>query len=339
MKNKKNLLCNFLNICNHVGYKVDQSLYEEFLFHYKDLSKQFKFSLEEKIDFIVISILSKNLDTSLSKEMKVVFYEIISDINSIIENRLTLNFDSKIIKYYPTIPSEDKHFSKSLSNLYINDNVIAKPKDLKEDDITEPERKAEENKSYMRKSREGRDTIDVEFQNYFIKKKEFLFGNENYVTDDFAIRQILKKWSVALLFKMKLDDQCLQNNLNKIFSDFNTNLRASPFYQKVCIELLSFGFIHNFTVETDYVDPATGIKIDFLLEYKGKKFYLLIVPQNNISKNIEKNVKIPDGCYSLLMHCIKRYSQIDLITLNYNDIETMNDGDYHQKILNMVLNY
>jgi hypothetical protein len=69
-------------------------------------------------------------------------------------------------------------------------------------------------------------------------------------------------------------------------------------------------------IESDYKDPNTSMIIDYRILNKGKSYYIIIVPEQFCSTNIqENNIIHPDGTYLLFFECLKKNKEIKLIHL------------------------
>lgn len=363
LNNKKKILCEYLSNCTYVGYKMENKLYEEILSIYRELinseislGRKFSFSLDELCDIISIAVISNILDTSLTKESQKTFFSIVTMINEQITSKLKLKYNNTEITYYPSIKSEDRYFHKSLSNIYNSYEEMLQDEEEEEEGDSEKipndekdeikdenkdestiNKNAEAASKYIRKAHEGRQTVDVEFENYFNKKRELMYGHQAYITDDSVTRQLLKKWCIAKIYKLNIQDEFLANQVNLILNKLNDVSRNSTVYEKFYLKILSYGFQYNFIIDSNYKEPVTGIKIDYLINYKDKRFYVIYIPDIFTSTNLTEDYKHPDGIYLLLIQCLKNVLNCDVIPILENSVSEFTEKDYQNIFLKRIL--
>lgn len=337
---KKKILCDYTHNCTYIGYKVDLALYEEILNNYSIIVKPDQggkpspaFTNNELTDIIVLGIISNILDTSLTKENQQVYFSILNQINLNIVNKLVLKIDNNTeVSYYPSIASDERYFQKSLSNMTNKDTIFDTSNDV------EVEKPDEEGPGYLRKTGEGFFAIDMEFENYFMKKRELMYGHQVYLNDNMVVRDIMKKWLVSKLYGIHLDDEYLENQLEQIFTHLKKTSKNNPHYEKFYLKLLSYAFQYNFIIESDFKDVVTGLKVDFLIEYENKQYFIVVVPEEFTSVDIEENKQHPDGVYTLFFECIKRLHDVTFLPVLQSSLESMTEADYHYIILDKIFN-
>jgi hypothetical protein len=337
---RKKILCDYVHNCTYIGYKVELGLYEEILNNYSAIVKPDQggkappaFTNNELTDIIVLGIISNILDTSLTKENQQVYFSILNQINKNLVNKLVLKIDKNTeVSYYPSIPSDERYFQKSLSNMTNKETIFDTSND---NEVEKPE---EEGAGYLRKTGEGFFAIDMEFENYFMKKRELMYGHQVYLNDNMVVRDIMKKWLVSKLYGIHLDDEYLENQLEQIFTLLKKTSKNNPDYEKFYLKLLSYAFQYNFIIESDFKDVITGLKIDFLVEYENKQFFIVVVPEEFTSIDIEDNKQHPDGVYTLFFECIRRLQDVTFIPVLQSSLASMTEADYHYIILDKILN-
>ena len=345
---KKKIMCDYVYNCAYIGYKIDTESYNYILSLYEQIHNDMQFTFNELVDIIALGLISNITDSSLSDVNKKTYFDIIEFINRNVTSKLFLKFNDREIVYYPSIPSEDRFFQKSLLNIYsVSENSglnNAVKEDEEEDDYDEDGKdentanRSSENPVYARDSREGQSAIDSKFENFFLKKKESVFGHQINVNDSVDSTLIIKKWCIAKLFGMVLEDEYLENQLTHILNKHQQANKDSPISEKFYLKMLSYGFQHNLNIQSMHKEKITGLKVDYFITFNEVQSIILYVPEAFTSLDIQDEKKKPDGIYSLMIECLKRLTNYNIIPVIESQLAEFSEMDYEEKILKIILN-
>jgi hypothetical protein len=310
---KKKVLCDYIKNCSYVGYQLQPLDYEEILILYSELSKTIPFKTQELNDLLVLGIISNFIDSKKSsKNSRDIYNSIIDSVTKAHTLKLEIeNEEGKKVSYYPSISSEERCFQKSLSINTGIDLTVVVSEETQEKPVSQ-----EESPNYLRKVGEGFSTVDEEFENYLMKKKEVMYKHQAYLNDNFESIEILKKWLISKYFEFDLQDEHLEIQLEQIINRYKNQIRAKLPYENFYLSLLSFVMQKHMKIDSDYKDPNTSMIIDYRILNMGKSYYIIIVPEQFCSTNIQENNSIhPDGTYLLFFECLKKNKEIKLIHL------------------------
>ena len=345
---KKKIMCDYIYNCAYIGYKMDTESFNYILSLYEQIHKDIVFALHEIVDIIAVGLTSNITDSSLSDTNKKTYFEIVELIHRNVSSKLFLEYENREIVYYPSIPSEDRFFQKSLLNIYsISDdafeNNLIREEDEDEDEEEETKDEIPVNRTpdattaYARDSKEGQTAIDSKFENFFLKKKESVFGHQINVNDNIDSSMVIKKWCIAKLFGMMLEDEYLENQLTHILNKHQHANKHSNIAEKFYLKMLSYGFQHNLNIESMYKEKITGLKVDYFVTYKNVQSIIIYVPETFTSHDIQEDKKKPDGIYSLMIECLRRLTNYKIIPVMECHLPEFTELDYQERILKIIL--
>jgi hypothetical protein len=323
---RKEILCNYINNCTHIGLKMESGLYELMLGQYEELlNKGFTFSLDEMVDLVALSYISDLDNGRLTSLGKAIYNQLIERVKMSVDMNLIHNFKGTSINYYPSITSEDRIFHKSLINTFIRDEHI---------EYEHPAEGSEETgtgmKSYMRKSRDSKINEDKAFEEYFEKKRELIYGHEATLMNSITTRNTLKRYCVTKLLGLKTDDS-FNKEVHHILNTFHETNRESELYQKLYVKFISESFSHKYKILTKYKDGTSGIIVDFALTQHGKAMYVLYISDQNVSKeHLEGSVEI-DGLYKLLSKTLEK-GDVKVVYIYENSLKEYGEGEFNKLI-------
>jgi hypothetical protein len=323
---KKKVLTDYIKNCTYLGYQLTSIDYEEMLFLYSQLHKSIEFTTQELNDILVIGIISNLIENPnvISKESKDIYTSIINLVAKAHTLRCEVKTeDGKQVSFYPSIPSEERSFQKSIFT-----NITVDKTSLELDDTNEEIPTTEESPNYLKKSREGFMTVDVEYENFLNKKKELMYKHQAYLNDNFESIEIIKKWLVSKFFDFDLQDEHLENQLEQILNLNKSRLRGNPKYENFYLSLTSFCLQRSMVIEGDYKDRSTSMIVDYRVLSKGKTFYIIIVPEKFCSINNEDNSIYPDGTYLLVLECLKKNKDINIILLLESQLKESTEDEF-----------
>lgn len=338
-KKQKDILCEYIFNCTYVNFKVSMEVFESVLDIYEELSTTIyvePFNNSELCDIVVISILS-NLHNNLQPKYKTIFNLIIEKIKENLSTNLRLKIRDQYIKYYPSIISEDRFFHKSLTN--------AKNQNSDWDvDITDspdnPYSAAEdqERKSYMRQANDSNYSIDKDFEDFFSKKRDLMYGHQAYIFDDVQYRQILKKWCMAKIFGLEVENENIINQLTHVLVKQQEQNKKSEIYEKLYLKMISFAFHNHHNLFSGYKHPESSLVADYYIKSKDgrKEMFVIYIPKNFTSYEFPENRMIPDGVYQIFITCFKELSNGDIFYVFEDEMKNYTDQDIEKNILDKI---
>jgi len=343
-KKQKDILCEYVFNCTYVNYKVSLVIFESILDIYEELSTTIyvePFINSELCDLVVLSILS-NLHNSLSEKHKIIFNHIIDKIKENLSTNLRLKIKDEYIKYYPSIVSEDRFFNKSLTNAK-NQNSDWEVESAKESGAFTGENayspiEEQERKSYLRQANDSNYSIDKDFEDFFSKKRDLMYGHQSYIIDDVLYRQILKKWCMAKIFRLDVENETIINQLTYVLVKQQEQNKKSEVYEKLYLKMISFAFHNHHNLFSGYKHPESGLVADYYIKSKdgSKEMFVIYIPKNFTSYEFPENRMIPDGVYEIFITCFRELSKGEIFYVFEDEMGNYTDKDIEKNILDRI---
>jgi len=345
-KKQKQILCEYIFNCTYVNFKVSPLIFECVLDIYEELSTTIyvePFTNTELCDIVVLSILS-NLHNKLSEKHHVIFNHIIEKIKENLSTNLRLKIKDQFIKYYPSIISEDRFFHKSLTNAKnINSDWDFETSETSgfgsENGFTSTSVSDEqERKSYLRQANDSNYSIDKDFEDFFSKKRDLMYGHQSYIIDDVQYRQILKKWCMAKIFGLEVENETITNQLTFVLVKQQEQNKKSEVYEKLYLKMISYAFHNHHNLFSGYKHAESGLVADYYIKNKdaSKEMFLIYIPKNFTSYEFPENKMIPDGVYQIFITCFKELSKGEILYVFEDDLRGYTDKDMDIKILDRI---
>jgi len=296
---------NYINNCAYLGYRMSVKSYQELLSIYTSLKKeQTENDFEIISDLLMISVISNHNIDDFSSSSKEIFKDLCYKLEIFLNNKISINYKDKTINYYPSIGSEDRYFHKAISNdfFYMSYNLPKQNQSSLNDAKEEisPEDKESKLKSYMRQGREG-NSMDEDYDSFFNKKKDLMYGNQSLLQDEFKIKPVLKYWLLTNYFLFRYEeDTILSEEFKRIFFKIVDSYKKNRQFEKLYLNLLSFTIENKIYLETNHFDFNTNIYLDYFLFLKGKTNIIIFVPQNQLCLNYDTNEYEMNGLYKLI---------------------------------------
>ncbi len=338
-KKQKDILCEYIFNCTYVNFKASPFIYGIILDIYEELSTTIyvePFSNTELCDIVVLIILS-NLHNKLSEHHLVIFNHIIEKIKENLRTNLTLKIRDDYIKYYPSIASEDRFFHKSLTNAKnYNSDWDIDGSGENGNDINYNEEK--DTKSYLRQANDSSYSIDKDFEDFFSKKRDLMYGHQSYIIDDKHYREIIKKWCMAKIFGLEVENENIINQLTHVLVNQHEKNKKSEIYEKLYLKMISFAFHNHHNLFNSYKEPQSGLLADYYIKSKNgsKEMFVVYIAKNFTSYEFPDNVMIPDGIYQLYITCLKDLSQGEIFYVFEDELKNYTDKDIEKNVLDRI---
>jgi len=374
-KVNKNMFFDLVQNCAYVGFVIKQPLCENILTFCSKLEQRLTV---EQISNILSVILFSEIDIeALSLPSQKTFIKLKNSIEEYLSNKIKIAYNNKEVSFFPSIASEDRYFHKSLSNTFedveveeeqagkaivapleVEHNYLNKIDDIIGEQETKYESKENSKRSYVRKGREAKNSVDLEFESFFSKKRDLMYGNQSVIIDDFKSRQTIQNWIITKILNLNADHQeILLDEFNLIFTKIQEDRKYTANYEKFYLKLLSFSFKHNFNIESNYKHFESGIKADYLISMEvpideGKKNksedneiktqekikILMYVSDKYTTTDHSTGEFIPDGIFKMVNYGLKEFTGWEVIPIYEKVIESITtDEEFKLKIVDKIL--
>jgi len=342
-KKQKDILCEFVFNCTYVNFKVSPQIFQSILDIYEELSTTIyvePFNNIELCDIVVLSILS-DLHKSLSEKYQIIFNHIMDKIKENLSTNLRLKIRDHYVKYYPSVVSEDRFFHKSLTNAKNqNSDWEIEGRDsntLAQENAYSPVEE-QERKSYLRQANDSSYSIDKDFEDFFSKKRDMMYGHQSYIFDDVQYRQILKKWCMAKIFGLDVENETIINQLTHVLIKQQEQNKKSDVYEKLYLKMISFAFHNHHNLFSGYKHPESGLVADYYIKRKdgSKEMIIIYIPKNFTSYEFPDNRMIPDGVYEIFITCFRELSKGQILYVFEDELKNYTDKDIEKNILDKI---
>ena len=183
-------------------------------------------------------------------------------------------------------------------------------------------------RSYLRKGRE-KNFMEEEFESFFTKKKDLMYGNQSLLQDEFKIKPTLKYWLLSNYLKFKNDeDSILSDEFNRLFTKVVDNYKKNKQYEKLYLNLVSFCMQNSILMDSGFYEENTRISVDYSLTIKNRKYFIIFIPQNDTCFDYSDKVYEIDGLFKLVTNALKKNNPeikiihfFEHVLTNYNDEE------------------
>lgn len=351
-KKQKEILCEYIFNCTYVNFKVSEGIFNHILDIYEELSTTIyvePFTNTELCDLVVLSILS-SLHNKLSEKYVVIFNHIIDKIKENLSTDLRLKIKNEYIKYYPSIVSEDRYFHKSLTNTknFTSDWDFDSDSPNSQDNFSRDRESSNftatddiDKKSYLRQANDSSYSIDKDFEDFFSKKRDLMYGHQSYIIDDVQYRQILKKWCMAKIFRLEVENETIINQLTHVLVKQQEQNKKSEIYEKLYLKMISFAFHNHHNLFSGYKHPESGLVADYYIKNKDgtKEMFVIYIPKNFTSYEFPENRIIPDGVYQIFITCFKELSKGQILYVFEDELRNYSDKEIEKHILDKISSY
>ena len=342
LENRKEIFEDFINNTAYLGYKLNTHLYEELLFLYENLNLENSVvNYEVLADLLLIYIVSDLNNILFLDKTKEIFKTFLVKLEEFLNNKIKVSYNNKIINCYPSITSEDRYFHKAISNSF-NYLTLDQEKEMKikkgeleeiNNEDVDPNRR-----NYYRKGREASQSVEAEFESFFTKKKDLMYGNQSLLQEEFKIKPTLKYWLISNYFNFRNDEDCiLSDEFNRLFAKVCDNYKKNKQYEKLYLNLVSFCMQNNLKLESSFYDEKTRMNIDYSVSIRSRVYFILYIPENETCLNyLDKLIEV-DGLFKLISKTLRKNNpEAKIIHLFEKNLNNLTDDELKLRLYQLI---